>query len=126
VTAAGLRAVSSDLPALTSLSLSWCEKAITDEALRAVSRLPELASLKLGYCEAMTDKGVRAVSGMPALTHLDLTWCERVTDEGLRALSGAPLLRTLRLEHEPDNLTPAGLQALRDAAPSLYIQLGGR
>ena len=99
---------------------------MTDEALRAVSRLPELASLKLNRCEAVTDKGVRAVSDMPALTHLDLAWCERVTDEGLRALSGAPLLRTLRLEHEPDNLTPAGLQALRDAAPSLYIKLGGR
>jgi hypothetical protein len=57
----------SNLPALTTLNLSWCHEA-TDEALRVMSNCSALMSLGLAACRALMDVGVRALNSLPAIT----------------------------------------------------------
>jgi hypothetical protein len=66
---------------------------LTDQGLRAVSRLASLTCLDLSYCVNITDVGVRAVvSSCTALKTLSLRFCREVTDEGVRAVSSCTAL----------------------------------
>jgi hypothetical protein len=142
----GLRAVTSSLPALTCLNLTYCSN-VTDEGMQVVSTLPALTSLNLSRCYKLKDEGVKAVSNLPALTSLNLFCCSKVTAVGMQAVSSLPALRWLNLSHcnnmvtDDDALlavrsmhsltflnlrhcskvTATGVQALRTAAPSLHI-----
>ena len=80
---------------------------VTNEGLRAVSRLPALTSLDLTCCFKVTDEGLRAVSCRLTLTSLHLNRCN-ITNEGLRAVSRLPALRSLNLTdcHRYPNLNP--------------------
>jgi hypothetical protein len=79
---------------LTSLSLAG-SKALTDDGLRYLSRLPGLTHLDLSMT-AVTDRGLEVLRTLPQLETVSLNWT-RVTDEGMRHLEGCHHLRGLRL-----------------------------
>jgi Leucine-rich repeat (LRR) protein len=62
------------------------------------------------------------VSNLPALTELDLSF-SNVTDQALQALRSLRTLTSLNL-YECENVTAAGVQALRNTtvSPSLQIE----
>jgi hypothetical protein len=62
---------------------------LTDADLaRLAEQLPELTSLALTNCEKVTDVGVKAVADkLTRLTSLDLTSCYKVTDAGVKAVA---------------------------------------
>jgi hypothetical protein len=68
---------------------------MTDAVLADVSRVENVAALDLGGSKALTDEGVRHLARMPALTHLDLSGTA-TTDRGLQVLRDLPL-QTLSL-----------------------------
>lgn len=69
---------------------------MTDAMLEQVSRIDTLTTLKLGGSKALTDEGVRHLARLPRLRHLDLS-DTAVTDRGLQVLRDLPALETLRL-----------------------------
>mgnify|MGYP002176285075 CR=1 FL=1 len=81
-----------------------------------------LTELNIRGCRKLTVEGLRAVSSLPALTELDLSF-SNVTDQTLLALRTVRTLTSLDLT-ECENVTAAGVQALRSttAAPSLQIE----
>lgn len=87
VTDEGMKAVSK-LAALTSLNLRcyFAKGKVTSEGLRAISSLPALTRLNLSG-RAVTNKGLMAVSNIRTLTALDLRSCSKVTDKGLRPVA---------------------------------------
>jgi hypothetical protein len=104
----GMRAVSR-LASLTFLNLSWCRN-VTDAGVRAVvSSCTALEYLNLYACNNITDKGMRAVSSLPALTTLNLSFC--VTDKGVRAVSSCTALTSLNLSSNYE-LTEKGMRAV--------------
>jgi hypothetical protein len=84
-----------------------------------VSTCTALTTLNLIGCRELTDEGLRAVSSITALTELNLG-CSNVTDHTLLAMRNIRTLTSLDLT-ECENVTAAGVQALRStaAAPSL-------
>jgi hypothetical protein len=117
----GLRAVS-NLPALTSLNIGFCEE-VTDVGMRAVSSLPALTSLDIEGCMKVTDEGMRAVSHLPALKSLNLTYCHLLTDETLRALSSCNTLASLNLTE--CKMTDEGMRAVSSLPALTFLDLWG-
>jgi hypothetical protein len=72
------------------------EGQMTDGLLAEVSRVETLTALGLSGCKAVTDEGVRHLARLPALQHLDLSGTS-ITDAGLQVLRDLPGLRTLSL-----------------------------
>jgi hypothetical protein len=69
---------------------------MTDAVLADVSRVETVTELDLGGSKALTDQGVRHLARLPALKHLDLSGTA-VTDRGLDVLRDLPSLETLSL-----------------------------
>jgi F-box/leucine-rich repeat protein 14 len=86
-------------PTVVSLESKGNEsRVLTDQGMRAVSRLASLTFLNLSWCRNVTDAGVRAVvSSCTALEYLNLYACNNITDKGMRAVSSLPALTTLNL-----------------------------
>jgi hypothetical protein len=69
---------------------------MTDAVLADVSRIETVTALDLGGSKALTDEGVRHLARLPGLKHLDLSGTA-VTDRGLEVLRELPSLETLSL-----------------------------
>jgi len=69
---------------------------MTDAVLADISRIETITALELGGSKALTDEGVRHLARLPALKHLDLSGTA-ITDRGLRALRNLAALETLSL-----------------------------
>jgi hypothetical protein len=69
---------------------------MTDAILARVARLEHVTSLHLGGSRALTDEGLRHLARMPQLQTLDLSGCQ-VTDRGLEVLRQLPHLRRFQL-----------------------------
>ncbi len=131
-----------DLGHLTTLDLSG-SRAVTDDGLRALARLPQLRHLNLSGC-AIGDAGLAVLRELPMLASLDLAWtpvtdagaahlaaCARLRDVNLMgtpsgdgalaALAGHDALRTLR---SGGRVTDAGLPALHEI-PAFRTWMGG-
>jgi hypothetical protein len=85
------------------------EGQMTDELLADLPRAETLFALGLGGCRAVTDEGVRHLARLPALQHLDLSGT-RITDDGLQVLRHLPHLRSLSLAWT--RITTRGMAAL--------------
>jgi hypothetical protein len=96
------------LAAHPSAGLS-AEAQMTDALLAEVSRVETLTALGLSGCKAVTDEGVRHLARLPALQHLDLSGTS-ITDAGLQVLRDLPRLRTLSLAWT--RVTEEGIGAL--------------
>ena len=72
------------------------EGQMTDAVLADVARIETITALDLGGSKALTDEGVRHLSRLPRLKHLDLGGTA-ITDRGLQALRGLSALETLSL-----------------------------
>jgi hypothetical protein len=107
--------------ALRSLDLSG-SRALTDDGLTHLSRLPELEHLNLGGT-TISGAGLRVLRTLPALRSLSLAWTG-VSDDSLKALAACERLERVDLVG-----TGAGSIALRalagkPALASLAIALG--
>jgi Leucine-rich repeat (LRR) protein len=78
-----------------STSLS-AEGQMTDTVLADIARVETITGLGLGGSKALTDEGVRHLARLPQLKHLDLSGTG-ITDRGLRVLRDLPALETLSL-----------------------------
>jgi hypothetical protein len=72
------------------------EGQMTDAVLADISRVETFTALDLGGSKALTDEGVRHLARLPALKHLDLS-ATAITDRGLQVLRDLPALETLSL-----------------------------
>jgi len=72
------------------------EGQMTDEVLADVSAVDTVTGLNLGGSKALTDEGVRHLARLPALKHLDVSGTA-ITDRGLAVLRDLPALETLSL-----------------------------
>jgi hypothetical protein len=72
------------------------EGQMTDEVLADISAMETITGLGLGGSKALTDEGVRHLARLPALKHLDLSGTA-ITDRGLAVLRDLPALETLSL-----------------------------
>ncbi|KAA8642145.1 DNA repair protein Rad7, protein [Aspergillus tanneri] len=88
-------------PQLESLKLSNLDFALDDETVEAMCKsCRALRCLKLKQCWKMSDGSLRAISTLPSLEHLSLGFVQAIEPENLlEAVSGAAShLRTLSLE----------------------------
>jgi len=69
---------------------------MTDEVLADVSAVETITGLNLSGSKALTDEGVRHLARLPALKHLDLSGTA-ITDTGLAVLRHLPALEILSL-----------------------------
>ncbi|MEP6732215.1 MAG: hypothetical protein ABJE10_16335 [bacterium] len=72
------------------------EGAMTDAALRDVSRIPTITTLELSGSKGVTDEGIRHLAQLPHLRHLDLSGTA-ITDRALDVLRKLPELETIAL-----------------------------
>jgi hypothetical protein len=72
------------------------EGQMTDAVLADVARIEAITALDLGGSKALTDEGVRHLARLPALKHLDLSGTA-ITDRGLQVLRDLPALEMLSL-----------------------------
>lgn len=80
---------------------------ITDAGLQAIGPMTSLQELVL--CKTVSDDGLRAMSRLTGIQRLDLSGCN-VTDKGLWTLTSLSVLHTIDLSSLP--ITDAGLTAL--------------
>jgi hypothetical protein len=83
-----------DVEGIRALNLSG-SKAVTDEGLRHLARLPNLQDLDLGGT-AITDRGLAVLRELPKLETLSLA-VTRVTDAGVAHLAGCDKVREVNL-----------------------------
>ena len=95
------------MPRLRQLDLSGT--AVTDEGLAALAELTALERISLSMTR-VTDRGVRHLERCHALRDVDLAWT-RTGDGALRALAGKPRLSQFRSGNE---VTDAGLALLHE------------
>jgi hypothetical protein len=69
---------------------------ITDDVLADVVRVESVSALNLGGSKALTDEGLRHLARLPCLKHLDVSGTA-ITDRGLAVLRDLPALETLSL-----------------------------
>jgi Leucine-rich repeat (LRR) protein len=98
----------SRLDHITTLDLNG-SKAITDDGLRHLARLPGLRHLNLGGCP-ITDRGAEVLRRLPALESVGLVWT-KVTDVGAAHLAACESIRAVDLSG-----TPSGDGAIRALA----------
>jgi hypothetical protein len=83
-----------DLGHVTALHLGG-SRAVTDEGLRHLARMPQLEVLDLSGCQ-VTDRGLEVLRQLPRLRRFQLCWRD-VTDAGIAALEGCEALETVDL-----------------------------
>lgn len=98
------------------------EGQMTDAVMNDVSRVETLTMLKLGGSKALTDEGVRYLARLPALRHLDLS-DTAITDRGLEVLRHLPELETLKLAWT--RVTDAGMAQLSHCERLKRVELSG-
>jgi hypothetical protein len=98
------------------------EGQMTDDVLARVTRVADVTALHLGGSRAVTDDGVRHLARLPGLTHLDLSGTA-VTDEGLTVLGGLPALESISLAGT--RVTDAGVAHLARCRALRRVNLSG-
>jgi hypothetical protein len=116
VTNAGMPLVAK-LKELRKLDLGWT-KDVGDASMPVLAKLPKLESLGIGGTK-ITDAGLPALAAFPALKELSLP-ATAVTDKGLQSLAACKGLATLNLNSKM-KVTPAGIDKLKKALPSLNV-----
>jgi F-box/leucine-rich repeat protein 13 len=95
---------------LRELNLTNCQKLSDISLLRLTPGCPALTHLSLSYCEHISDTGVELLGKLPHLYSLDLTGCG-ITDHGVASLHNNPRLRHLGLAELPD-ITDDGIKRM--------------
>jgi len=97
VSAKSLMALAEKCPKLKTLDLSWVWK-ISDEAIEAISGLPNITELALSGCRYLTDKSLHSLEKAQSLKIIDLSRCEKFSVDAIMQLAKAlPNLETLIL-----------------------------
>lgn len=95
---------------------------ITDAMVAELATVGSLESLKLDGSRAVTDEGIRHLARLPNLRHLDLQGTS-ITDAGLGALRELPALERLSLAWSA--VTDAGMHHLADLTRLQEVNLQG-
>jgi hypothetical protein len=119
-----------ELTRLTSLDVGYTN--FGDDGAVAISRLPNLTSLRMPCATNVGVRGFEALGRMPALTHLDAHFCfTAANDECLYALGGLAGLRYLDISQWASGrfgtarLTYRALDALFSFPLLTYLNLSG-
>ncbi len=84
-----------DLEHVTTLHLGG-SRAVTDDGLRHLARMPQLHTLDLSGCQ-VTDRGLEVLRQLPRLRRFQVCWRQDVTDRGAAHLSGCDELESVDL-----------------------------
>jgi hypothetical protein len=80
---------------VTTLDLGG-SRAVTDEGVRHLARMPQLQKLDLSGCQ-VTDRGLEVLRQLPRLQRFQLCWRQDVTDAGVANLAGCDELESVDL-----------------------------
>ena len=124
----GLAYISSSLPRLSRLSLSFCSR-ITDLGLSALAHAPAmgLTSLSLARARLISDEGIATLMesvNWPLVT-LDLSECKLLSDSALASVSSsscASSLESISLSRLP-RISVVGLKMLLRSCPAAVVNL---
>jgi len=97
---------------------------LTDEKVKALSRLTRLRVLYQSGNSPVTDDALSILGKMTSLEVLDLEWSDKITDRGLQHLYGLTSLRWLDIGF-CRLITSRGVSALRSALPICEIDADG-
>tara|TARA_B110000211_G_scaffold225527_1_gene277880 strand:+ start:998 stop:1315 length:318 start_codon:yes stop_codon:yes gene_type:complete len=64
---------------------------ITNEALKYISNIVDLAELDLEWATQITDQGLYHLHGLPTLKYIDLSFCSGLTNEGIKKLESSTI-----------------------------------
>ena len=82
---------------LTCLNISN-SKALTDEGMKHLSRMPQLLDLELGgWSSPLTDAGLEALRPLTQLKRVAMCWTQGVSDSGIANLAGCEHLEDVNL-----------------------------
>jgi hypothetical protein len=84
-----------DLEHVTSLHLGG-SRALTDEGLRHLARMPQLQTLDLSGCQ-VSDRGLEVLRQLPHLRRFQVCWRREVTDAGAANLAACDALESVDL-----------------------------
>lgn len=84
-----------DLEHVTALHLGG-SRAVTDEGVRQLARMPQLQTLDLSGC-LVTDRGLEVLRQLPRLRRFHLCWRRDMTDSGVAHLAGCDDLESVDL-----------------------------
>jgi len=101
-----------ELASLTMLNLSE-NRSISDEGMRSLPALANLAILNLSSC-GITGQGLEPLKKLTRLENLDLSYCNRLNDLGIKSLGSIPTLKQLNLQG-CIKVTHAGVARLRQS-----------
>ena len=104
-----------DLEHVTALQLGG-SRAVTDDGLRHLARMPQLQTLDLSGCQ-VTDRGLDVLRQLPHLRRFQLCWRRDVTDAGAAHLAGCE-----ELEHVDLMGTQTGDGAIRALAGKAQLR----
>lgn len=114
------------LPNLTYLDLSDCQK-IDDSCLLLISsHLKALTSLNISLCKSPSSKGIEALSALKELTSLDMSACTGVEDASLQKI--APYLTKLthlKIAHGLEKVQTDGIKALAALTNLTHLDASG-
>nr|XP_037278938.1 F-box/LRR-repeat protein 2-like isoform X2 [Rhipicephalus microplus] len=80
---------------LRILNITYCDKGITDDAMRHVAKCRELRELKMNYVTKLTNAGMHSLSCHGRLHSVEARGCQYLGNSGVQAL--VELCRDLRL-----------------------------
>ena len=106
---------------LPLVELSLLDNQATPAGITHAAKIPTLRILDVSHAPTVTDDSLRQVSQMPALEEFRLGHAQ-VSDAGLQALAASKSLKRLTLQGLKQ-VTPAGIQRLRQAMPKLKIEV---
>ena len=82
-----------DLEHVTALHLGG-SRALTDDGLRHLARMPQLQTLDLSGCQ-ITDRGLEVLAHLPRLRRFQVCWRREVTDAGMAHLASCDELESV-------------------------------
>jgi hypothetical protein len=106
-----------DLGHVTHLHIAG-SKALTDEGVRQLARMPQLRDLELGgWTSPITDRGLEALGHLTELRRLQMCWTQGVSDTGMANLAFCNQLENVDLMG-----TPAGDGAIQALAGKRHLR----
>jgi hypothetical protein len=113
-----------DIEALPPDTESVFVSQLTDEKIKALSRLTRLRVLDQSGNSLVTDDGLSILGRMTSLEVLDLEWSDKITDRGLPYLYGLASLHWLDIGF-CRLITSRGVSALKSALPLCEVDHDG-
>jgi Leucine-rich repeat (LRR) protein len=111
ITDEAVKTIAGSFPNLVNLDLS-SNTQLTDVSLKEISKLKNLESLAVLFCD-FSEFGILNVASLPKLKTLDIRANMQIGNSGLGAIAGLPSLKSLK--HRCPSVSDEGMEALAAA-----------